>query len=58
MENPTSLNIGGEKYRSVAEVKCPSCRHIWWHDEKNIPDGEMYECTCSKCGMLLKRKKV
>lgn len=47
-----------ERYRSVAEVKCPSCRHIWWHDEKDIPDGEMYECTCSKCGMLLKRKKV
>ena len=47
-----------EKYNSVIEIKCPSCEYIWWHDEKNISNGEMYEYTCPKCGMILKRKKV
>ena len=34
------------------------CGHKFFFNDMNIPDGELYECTCPNCGMLLKRKKV
>lgn len=40
------------------KVDCPSCNHSWYFNQRRIPDSEMYECICPKCGMLLKRKKV
>ena len=35
-----------------------SAHNKWWFNTRNIPSGEKYECSCPKCGILLKRKKV
>lgn len=40
------------------KIDCPSCNYSWYFNQRRIPNGEMYECTCPKCEMLLKRKKV
>ena len=40
------------------KIDCPSCNHSWYFNQRRIPDSEMYECICPKCGMLLKRKNV
>ena len=45
-------------FGDYTKIDCPSCKHSWYFNQKNIPDGEMYECVCPKCGILLKRKKV
>ena len=70
-EDGTELNIAGFAIDSYChdlgtygdwgdytKVDCPSCNHSWYFNQRRIPDSEMYECICPKCGMLLKRKKV
>ena len=51
------LGIYGD-WGDYTKIDCPSCNHSWYFNQRRIPDSEMYECICPKCGMLLKRKKV
>lgn len=40
------------------KIICPSCNYSWYFNQRKIPIGKIYECTCPKCEMSLRRKKV
>ena len=45
------------KYGDFEKIKC-HCGYKWYKNVRQIPQGDMYEAMCHKCGAHLKRKRI
>lgn len=59
---------GLEKDKSFTECRmygaiatplvCEKCGEATWVDDRNVPDGAMYEIECKNCGTMMTRRKI